>query len=200
LEARDAVVPGQQLNLEELMTSTKLYFPALRRIVTLVLLAGTLALAGCGNATKTVSSTGANGQVTTQTVPSVHFAKTKFVLHAGLAFGAIHRYIYKPLRAGALHSGAPGRVTVLLKGAAAAIFAVHELRLAHDDALSSDLLRPLTNKVDGLTSKLTGLVGGLKNGSINPAAILSASGATDALGSASSGLGVGIKDISSALH
>ena len=199
LEARDAVVPGRQLNLKERMTTTKLFSPALRRIAALVLLVGTLALAGCGNATKTVSSTGANGQVTTQTVPNVHFAKTKFVLHAGLAFGAIHRYIYKPLRAGALHSGAPGRVKVLLKGAAAAIFAVHELRLAHNDALSSDLLRPLTNKVDGLSSKLTGLVGGLKNGSVNPAAILSATGATDALGSASSGLGVGIKDISTAL-
>ncbi|MGZ6615775.1 MAG: hypothetical protein ACXVFQ_15245 [Solirubrobacteraceae bacterium] len=182
------------------MTTTKLFSPSLRRIATLVLLVGTLALAGCGNATKTVSSTGANGQVTTQTVPKVHFAKTKFVLHAGLAFGAIHRYIYKPLRAGALHSGAPGRVKVLLKGAAAAIFAVHELRLAHDDALSSDLLRPLTNRVDGLSSKLTGLVGGLKNGSVSPAAILSANGAADALGSASNGLGVGIKDISSGVH
>jgi hypothetical protein len=59
-----------------------------------VLLVGALALAGCGNATKTVSSTGADGQVTTQTVPNVHFAKPKFVLHAGLASGAIHRYIY----------------------------------------------------------------------------------------------------------
>ena len=165
-----------------------------------VLLAGTVAAAGCGTSTKTVSSTGANGQVTTQTVPNVHFAKTKFVLHAGLAFGAIHRYIYRPLRAGALRSGATGRVKVLLKGAAAAIFAVHELRLAHNDALSSNLLRPLTNKVDGLSHKLTGLVGGLRNGSVNPAAIASAAGATDALGSASSGLGVGIKDISSALH
>jgi hypothetical protein len=166
------------------MTTTKLFSPALRRLATLVLLVGTLALAGCGNSTKTVSSTGANGQVTTQTVPNVHFAKTKFVLHAGLAFGAIHRYIYKPLRAGALRSGAPGRFKVLLKGAAAAVFAVH-------------VLRPLTNKVDGLTGKLTGLVGDLKNGSVNPAAILSATSATDALGSASSGLGVGIKDISS---
>jgi hypothetical protein len=189
-----------KFNLKELMTTTTLFSSPLRRIATLVLLVGALALAGCGNATKTVTSTGANGQVTTQTVPNVHFAKTKFVLHTGLAFGAIHRYIYKPLRAGALRSGAPGRVKVILKGAAAAVFAVHELRLAHDDALSSDLLRPLANKVDGLSGKLTGLAGDLKNGSVSPAAILSANSATDALGSASSGLGVGIKDISSSLH
>jgi hypothetical protein len=138
-----------------------------------------------GSATKTVSGRDAGFR--------------RFVLHAGLAFGAIHRCIYKPLRAGALRSGAPGRVKVLLKGAAAALFAVHELRLANNDALSSDLLRPLTNKIDGLSSKLTGLVGSLKSGSINPGAIAGASGATDALGSASSGLGVGIKDIPSAI-
>jgi hypothetical protein len=106
------------------MTTTKLFSPGLRRIAAVVRVAGTLAVAGCGSSTMTVSRTGANGQVTTQAVPNVHFAKTKFVLHAGLAFGAIHRYIYKPLRAGALHNGAPGRVKVLLKGAAAAIFAV----------------------------------------------------------------------------
>jgi hypothetical protein len=169
------------------------------RIATLLLLVGTLIFAGCGSSTKTVSSTGSNGQVTTQTVPSVHFAKTKFLLHSGLAFGAFHRYIYKPLRTGALRSGAPGRVRVLLKGAAATIFIVHELRLAHDDALSSDLLRPLANKIDAVRSKIGGLAAGLKNGSVNPAAIVGASGAADALSSASSGLGAGIKDISSNL-
>lgn len=169
----------------------------LMRIATLLLLAGTLIFAGCGSSTKTVSGTGSNGQVTTQTVPNVHFAKTKFLLHSGLAFGAFHRYIYKPLRAGALRSGAPGRVKVALKGAVATIFIVHELRLAHDDALSSDLLRPLANKIDAVRSKVGGLAAGLKNGSINPAEILSASGAADALSSASSGLGAGIKDISS---
>ncbi len=179
------------------MTRTNRRLPRLACFATVLLLVGALAFAGCG--TKTVSSTGANGQVTTQTVSNIHFAKTKFLLHMGLAFGAIHRYIYKPLRNGALRRGAPGRIKVLLKGAAAALFAVHELRVAHDDALSSSLLRPLANKIDGLGSKLAGLVSGLKHGSVDPAAVLSSSGAADALGSASSGLGVGIKDISHTL-
>ncbi|HSO97809.1 MAG TPA: hypothetical protein VLP43_02585 [Solirubrobacteraceae bacterium] len=180
------------------MTHTK-HLPRLRHLAALALLVAALAFAGCGSSTKTVSSTGANGQVTAQSVPNVHFAKTKFLLHAGLAFGAFHRYIYKPLRSGALRKGAPGRVRVLLKAAAAAVFAVHELKLAHNDALSSDLLRPLANKVDGFSSKLGGLVGGLKNGSVDPAAILSSSAAADALGSASGGLGAGIKDLSGAI-
>ncbi|MHB8659194.1 MAG: hypothetical protein ACYC91_14795 [Solirubrobacteraceae bacterium] len=173
--------------------------PLLRRVAVILLLGGTLAVTGCGSATKTVSSTGSNGQLTTQTVPNVHFAKTKFLLHTGLALGAIHRYIYKPLRDGALRRGAPGRIRVLLKGAIAALFAVHELKLARDDALSSDLLRPLANKLDSLGSKLSGLVAGLRSGTVNPAAILSSSGAADALASTSSGLGVGIKDISKTL-
>ena len=136
----------------------------LRGLVAILLIATALGAAGCGNSTKTVSSTGSNGQVTTQTVPNVHFAKTKFLLHTGLAFGAFHRYIYKPLRAGALRRGAPGRVRVLLKGAAATIFIVHELRLAHDDALSSDLLRPLATKIDAAGSAIGRLAGGLKSG------------------------------------
>jgi hypothetical protein len=179
------------------MTTTQPASRRLLRVAALLLLVGTLVFAGCG--TKTVSSTGANGQLTTQTVPNVHFAKTKFLLHMGLAFGAIHRYIYKPLRNGALRGGAPGRVKVLLKGAAAALFAVHELKIARGDALSSDLLRPLVNKIDGLGTKLSGLVSGLKSGSVNPGTILGSSGAADALGSASGALGVGIKDISSAI-
>lgn len=181
------------------MSPTRHLAPRVRHFAAVLLLAVTLAASGCGGSTKTVSSTGPNGQVTTQTVPNVHFAKTKFLVHAGLALGAIHRYIYKPLRDGALRAGAPGRVAVLLKGAAAAIFAVHELKLAHDDALSSDLLRPVANKLDTLGHKLMGLVSGLRNGSVSPSAILSSAGAANALSAASAAAGAGIKDIATGL-
>ncbi|MEV7908560.1 hypothetical protein AB0P04_43915, partial [Streptomyces anulatus] len=33
------------------------------------------------------------------------FAKIRFALHAGLALGAFHRYIYKPLRSGGFMAG-----------------------------------------------------------------------------------------------
>jgi hypothetical protein len=150
---------------------------------------------GCGNATKTVTQTGANGQATTQTVPDVHFAKTKFVLHAGLAFGAFHRYIYKPYRAHAFRTGAPGRTKAMVKAGAAALFAVHELKQANRDALSDDHLRPLAQKVDGLGGRLGTLATSLKGGSLNPAALVGAAGAVDALGSQSSGLGAAVKDV-----
>jgi hypothetical protein len=168
-------------------------------LVILLLVLAALGAAGCGSSTKTVSETAANGNVTTQTVPNVHFAKTKFVIHLGLAFGAFHRYIYKPLRAGAFKPGAPGRVKAILKAGAAALFAVHELKVAHEDALSDSHLRPLANKVDALFGKLGGLGTALKGGSLNPADILGSAGAIDALGAASSGAGVGIKDVVPAL-
>jgi hypothetical protein len=41
---------------------------------------------------------------------SVRAPKTKFVLHAGLAFGAFHRYLYKPFKAGTFKAHAHGRI------------------------------------------------------------------------------------------
>lgn len=168
----------------------------MRRLTAVVAAIAVLALlaAGCGSKTKEVTVTGPNGQVTTQTVPDVHFAKTKFILHAGLAFGAFHRYIVKPFRAGKFRKGASGRTKALVKAAAAGLFAVHELKQARRAALSDDRLRPLAQKIDGLGSKLAGLAAALKHGSFNPGQLLGADGAASALGSAGQGLGATIKD------
>jgi hypothetical protein len=169
-------------------------------LLTLTLAAAAItAAAGCGNSTKTVAETSANGQVTTATVPSVHFAKTKFLVHMGLAFGAFHRYIYKPFKAGAFKSGAPGRIKAFAKAGAAGVFAAHELKVANEDALSDSHLRPLAAKVDALVAKLGGIGGALKGGSLNPGSIAAAAGAVTALGSASGGLGAGIKEVAPAL-
>jgi hypothetical protein len=165
----------------------------------MVLLVGALALASMGCGTKTVAQTGANGQVTSETVPNVHFAKTKFVLHVGLAFGAFHRYIYKPFRAGAFSSGAHGRVKALLKGGAAAVFAVHELRTAHEDALSDDHLRPLAERTERLLKSLSMLGSSLKGGSLNTSAILGTASAVTSLSGASRGLGAAIKEVAPVL-
>jgi hypothetical protein len=172
--------------------------PTLRLLaLALALLALVAGTAGCG--TKTVAVTSANGQVTTRTVPNVHFAKTKFALHMGLAFGAFHHYVYEPYRAGAFRSGSRGRVKALLKAASGAVFAVHELRTARDDALSDSRLRPLAEKVERLLAKLTSLGGALKGGVLHPAAIASTAAAVSSLGAASGGLGATIKEVAPAL-
>ncbi|QEC46348.1 hypothetical protein FSW04_01320 [Baekduia soli] len=165
------------------------------RTMPAALLVSLIFLAGCGNATKTVTQTGANGQQTTATVPDVHFAKTKFVLHTGLAFGAFHRYIYTPYRAHQFSKSAPGRTKVMVKAGAAGLFAVHELKQANRAALSDDRLRPLAQKVDGLGGQLGELATSLKGGVLNPAAIAGAASSVDRLGSQSSSAGTVIKDL-----
>ncbi len=161
--------------------------------ILLTLTAVALPLAACGS--KTVTTTGANGQVTTRKVPNVHFAKTKFVLHTGLAIGAFHRYIYKPAKAGTFKSGANGRIRAFAKAGAAGLFIVHELKEAHKDALSDDRLRPLADKVANLGTSLGGLGSSLKGGSFNPAQLASGASAVSALTSASSGVGASIKEL-----
>lgn len=101
----------------------------------LVLAAAVLLFAtACGGA-KVTTTTNAQGQRVVACAGTVHFARAKVVLHAGLAFGAFHRYILKPYRAGSFAKGAPGRTKALAKAAASAVFAYHELKVARADAI-----------------------------------------------------------------
>jgi hypothetical protein len=106
----------------------------IRRLLPL-LLVGVIALAGCGSSHSSTPAGSAGGNP----APAVHFAKTKFLLHAGLAFGVFHRYIYKPFKAGTLSHPLLHKLT-FLKAAAAALFVIHEVKLARTDAQASKLL------------------------------------------------------------
>ncbi|MEV7007822.1 hypothetical protein [Streptosporangium sp. NPDC051022] len=88
------------------------------------------------------------------------FAKTRFALHAGLALGAFHRYIYKPLRAGGFKEGAEKRKRTFAKAAVAGLFAVHELRRAKSFAMGNPTLcrgvETVSNSFSELVDKLKG--------------------------------------------
>lgn len=92
------------------------------------------------------------------------FAKTKFVLHAGLAVAAFDRYIFKPFRAGAFKKGAPGRTKAIVKAGASALFIYHELKIAAEDARCDATLRklmtPLSSAAAGFSSLKAALTGG----------------------------------------
>ena len=94
--------------------------------VTVLALSLSLAVTGCGSS------------------GHVHFAKTKFVLHAGLAFGAFHRYIYKPYKAGDFTPVSSHKLTIV-KAGAAGLFAYHEIKIALVDAQSSPTLSKLVS-------------------------------------------------------
>ena len=166
-------------------------------LATGLLLCGT---AGCGSKSKSNTSsqgTNANGAATQSATNSaagsqVRFAKTKFVLHAGLAFGAFHRYIYKPFRTGKLGDGLFKNKAVKIKAALAAAFAYHELRLALNAARGSKILSKALAPLLALQTKLSSMRTALKRGDTSQ--VPSANAAVDSASSASKAAGAPIQD------
>ena len=117
-------------------------------MLSLSLLAGcksSTSASGTGLATTTQtpaagSVTGSSSATSCPTSDTTGFAKTKFVLHTGLAFGAFHRYLYKPFKAGTFQSGAHGRISALVKAGLAALFVKREVRLASEDVKANPTL------------------------------------------------------------
>ena len=149
-----------------------------------VLVLPVLVLAGCGPVSSTssappagaTSSAVASGPPTSSsdaapidsTCPATSttsFAKTKFLLHAGLAFGAFHRYLWKPYRAGTFGKGASGRVTAFVKGGLAALFVKREVRLASEDVKADPTLcRAIAAPLASIGNDVQGAVERLKGG------------------------------------
>jgi hypothetical protein len=134
-----------------------------------VVCAATLAVAGCGaSSSSPTSSAAAASGTTASTTTATHLAKTKFVLHAGLAFGAFHRWIYKPAKAGELSHPLEHKLTTI-KAAIAATFVYHELKLALADAQADPTLSKLVAPITDLQNKLHSLAGSVKSGGASTA-------------------------------
>jgi hypothetical protein len=129
-----------------------------------------LAVVGCGSSNSSSSTAAAPGAAsgTASTTTTTHLAKTKFVLHAGLAFGAFHHWIYKPAKAGDLTHPLEHKFTTV-KAALAAAFVYHELKLALADAQASPTLSKLVAPITDLQNKLHGLAGSVKSGGASAA-------------------------------
>jgi hypothetical protein len=140
--------------------------------VWMAILLSAAVLAGCGSGTTTTTTT--SGAAAASSTGSTHLAKTKFVLHAGLAFGAFHRYIYKPYKEGKFSGGLFHHKLTTLKAALAGAFAYHEVKLALQDARSSKLLSKALAPLLSLQTKLESLTNGLKHGNVDSSAITSA--------------------------
>jgi hypothetical protein len=128
----------------------------------------------------------------------VHFAKTKFVLHAGLAFGAFHRYIYKPFRSGGFTPPLRHKAAIV-KAGLAALFVYHEVKIALVDARSSPVLSKLVSPLTALQGKLTGLRHSLSGGQLDSGAINTVNNSVSSIGSQSAQSGTTIHDLASKL-
>jgi hypothetical protein len=171
-----------------------------------------LALTGCSTRSKETAGTvpqspavgapsaGAAGQDTATpaacpTKATRKLAKTRFVSNAGLAAGAFKRYIYAPYQKGSFKSGAPKQKRSIVKAAAAGLFVLDQLRRAKanaqaDPTLCKALVTPLTT----LSSSMSGLVGKLKQGQVDPTDIATTSGGVEGFRRVAGGAGAGFKD------
>jgi hypothetical protein len=132
----------------------------LRRTFILVGLIAVLAAAGCGSKSSSTSNGSTPAATTTSTV---HFAKTKFVFHAGLAFGAFHHFVYLPIKAGDLAHPLQHKLTILKMGLAG-LFVYHEVKLAAQDVKASPLLSKLFSPLTALADKIKSLGSSIGSG------------------------------------
>ena len=123
--------------------------------------------------------------------------KTRFVAHLGVAYFCFHHWVLKPYQDGEFAAGAPHRITTIVKGGAALLFAVHEVRVA--EKIAKDSPDPLLQKLDGGLADPTtsfGAIGEkLKSGHFDPADIALLKGKSDAVAAGAAADGAVIKDV-----
>jgi hypothetical protein len=163
-----------------------------RLLLPALVLALAIALAACGSSSSS-SSSSVSAAVSSSATSSIKLAKTKFALHAGLAFGAFHRWIYKPVKAGTLTHPLSHKVTLVKAGLAAA-FVYHELGLALKNAQADPTLSKVVAPVTALQAKLRGMPNTLKSGTTNPADVTDSNDLISSISQQSSSAGQPISE------
>jgi hypothetical protein len=166
----------------------------LRKSVVPLLLVSVLVVAGCGSSKSAGSPSAGSGS------GQVHLAKTKFVIHAGLAFGSFHRWIYKPFKKGDFSHPFSHKLTIVKAGLAGA-FVLHEIRIARADAAHSKLLSRVVLPLLGLYGTVKLIQGALHaHRAPNPADVTSANSQVSSAESASKAAGQPITETTSGAH
>jgi hypothetical protein len=141
-----------------------------RLLIGALLIALALGVVACGSSSSSSTGTSSAGAAGSSTTTTISHTKTKFALHAGLAFGAFHRWIYKPLKAGDFSHPLSHKLTTI-KAALAAAFVYHELKLALADAQADPTLSHLVAPITALQDKIRGTGSSLKSGSADTSQI-----------------------------
>ncbi len=125
------------------------------------------------SATRVSTATHVDAAAACSKVGTKKLSKTRFLLHAGLAIGAFRHYVYTPFKAGKFNKDAKGRVKAMVIAGAAALFTLHELKVAKGFAESDKTLCKLVAPIDKLTASLPSLGSGLKSGKLDSNSISS---------------------------
>ena len=159
-------------------------------LIAVVACLGAFGVAGCGSKANSTAGSGGSAAGSTATT---HFAKTKFLLHAGLAFGAFHHFIYEPVKAGDLKHPFEHKLT-LIKAGVATLFVVHELKLAAADVKSSKILSTLFAPLTFVANKLSALKSSIVGGSANPSDVTNLNGNLSQISATAASHGQSISD------
>jgi hypothetical protein len=164
----------------------------LRRVLPLLLVCALL-VAGCGSKSSSNPSPSPGAPAVSTTSTGTSFAKTKFVIHAALAFGVFHRWIYKPFKRGDFSHPLSHKVA-FVKGLIAAGFVYHEVKLALHDAKSSKLLSKVVLPLTAVGTSALAIKSALTHNKADPNAINSAESSITTVKSESSAAGQPIQE------
>ena len=145
---------------------------------------GSVGLAGCGKKSSSSSS---------KAPPTTDVAKAKFLIHAGLAFGAFDHFIYRPLQSG-VAGGPLSHKLAVTQAAPAALFISNDLTLAATDVKGSRELGGLFSPLTGVANMMLALRTQFLRGTYDPAGINSTNASLARVKSASAAMGAPIEN------
>ena len=90
--------------------------------------------------------------------------KTRLLADLALTYGAFHRYLYKPFKAGAFHKGAEGRTKAIIKAVVASAAIVKLLSNAEKNAEADPTLCKYVPTIGNIRDSLTSLAGKIRGG------------------------------------
>lgn len=127
--------------------------------------------------------------------------RTRFLLHAGIAFFAIH-HEYKRYKEGYFSAGAPHRVSNIVKAAAVLLIGYHEAKVAYGIAEKSNskTLHALASPINLLVSELSSVRARFSKGQFSATDMQMLNNSTNTINGESRGNGTGtINDVSTPL-
>lgn len=150
--------------------------------------------AGDSSAPGATDSTGAATATDCPTSNTRSFAKTRFVADVGGAVVLMNRYVLKPYKAGAFAKGAHGRTIALVKAGTAVAGTTKLLKNAQTNAQANPTLcKAVSGPLAKLSNGLSGVVSGLKSGSLSGAGISGLGGLLTSVKSGAAQAGIPVK-------
>ena len=133
-----------------------------------------------GTAQTGTSSTTSCAEAGTRKIP-----KTRLLADLALTYGAFHRYLYNPYKAGSFHQGANGRTKAIIKAGLASAAIVKLLSNAGKNAAADPTLCKFVPNINNIKSSLSNLVNKIKGGTVSSSDVDGTNGLFDQLKSGS---------------